>query len=101
MDLTDPQSWNGYSYVNNRPLTDTDPSGLQSCSGSCFSYNPLPGQPSGGGYGSGVGGGIGFTLWESAPAPPQVQTLAAPSLPYQNSPFDTFIGMGKQAASMW
>ena len=26
-DLTDPQSWNAYSYVNNNPLTRTDPNG--------------------------------------------------------------------------
>ena len=42
VDLSDPQSWNGYAYVSNRPLTDTDPSGLQSCPGSCASYNPSP-----------------------------------------------------------
>jgi RHS repeat-associated protein len=27
--LTDPQSWNGYSYVRNSPLTLVDPSGMQ------------------------------------------------------------------------
>ncbi len=26
-DLTDPQSWNAYTYVNNNPLTRTDPNG--------------------------------------------------------------------------
>lgn len=28
VDITNPQSWNRYAYVNNRPLTTIDPSGL-------------------------------------------------------------------------
>ena len=27
-DPRDPQTWNGYSYVGNNPLTFTDPSGM-------------------------------------------------------------------------
>jgi len=27
-DLSDPQSWNGYAYANNAPITSSDPSGL-------------------------------------------------------------------------
>ena len=101
VDLTDPQSWNGYSYVSNRPLTDTDPSGLQSCPAPCISYSPVPGQPSGGDSSSGLGGGggFGFTLWQSSTTTPPVQTLSAPYLPLQNTPFDAFIGLGKQAVS--
>jgi RHS repeat-associated protein len=30
-DLTNPQSWNGYSYVRNNPLNSADPSGLVMC----------------------------------------------------------------------
>jgi RHS repeat-associated protein len=86
VDLTDPQSWNGYAYVGNRPLTDTDPSGLQNCSGSCVSYNPVPGSLSGGGSDTGVGGGFGFTLWESIPTPPKVITLTNPKINYSQVP---------------
>lgn len=39
-----------------------------------------------------------LTLWEAV-TPPRVQTLAAPSLPYQNGPFDAYIGMSRHAAS--
>src|SRR5581483_6588666 len=28
-DMTDPQTWNGYSYVRNNPMIYTDPSGMQ------------------------------------------------------------------------
>ena len=99
MDLTDPQSWNGYAYVGNRPLTDTDPSGLQSCPAPCASYNPGTGQPSGNPAVAGGGFSGGFTLWQSSDAPPSVQTISAPNFPLQNTPFDAFIGAGKQAAS--
>ncbi|MFG2000930.1 RHS repeat-associated core domain-containing protein [Spirillospora sp. NPDC048911] len=34
--LTDPQSWNGYTYADNTPVTTSDPSGLDNCSdGAC------------------------------------------------------------------
>ena len=32
-DPTNPQSWNMYSYVNNNPLTMTDPTGMSGCDG--------------------------------------------------------------------
>ncbi|MBV9765330.1 MAG: hypothetical protein JOZ48_10835 [Acidobacteriaceae bacterium] len=42
-DMTDPQTWNGYSYVRNSPLTLVDPSGMQSgCSQ--FSSSSASGQ---------------------------------------------------------
>ncbi|MFE9687205.1 RHS repeat domain-containing protein, partial [Streptomyces sp. NPDC006285] len=31
MDLTDPQQHNGYSYAENSPITNSDPSGLMAC----------------------------------------------------------------------
>ncbi|GAA1311628.1 type IV secretion protein Rhs [Planotetraspora silvatica] len=34
-DTSDPQSWNGYAYANNSPITNSDPSGLRLCQDSC------------------------------------------------------------------
>jgi RHS repeat-associated protein len=34
-DKSDPQSWNGYSYADNNPITDTDPNGTDPCGGAC------------------------------------------------------------------
>jgi RHS repeat-associated protein len=31
MDVADPQSWQGYAYANNTPVTGSDPSGLRVC----------------------------------------------------------------------
>jgi RHS repeat-associated protein len=70
VDLTNPQSWNGYAYVNNNPLSNTDPWGLQDCPAPCSAYsNPgqSPGTPAAGGSGSGGG----FTIWQSSNAPPR------------------------------
>ncbi len=50
-DLTNPQSWNGYSYVSNNPMNSVDPTGLSvaepSQGGPCFVCG-FPGGPSGG-----------------------------------------------------
>jgi RHS repeat-associated protein len=45
-DLTDPQAYNRYTYVNNRPLSLTDPTGHlagdlgSNCIGACGNWNP-------------------------------------------------------------
>jgi RHS repeat-associated protein len=49
-DPTDPQTWNGYSYVRNNPLALVDPSGMDTCAdGSyadvCVTASPLPPMP--------------------------------------------------------
>ncbi len=46
-DLTNPQSWNGYAYVWNNPLVNTDPSGADTCSDgsyadACVTATPDP-----------------------------------------------------------
>jgi RHS repeat-associated protein len=38
-DITEPQSWNGYSYVENNPLNFIDPDGLTGCSAEFSSCN--------------------------------------------------------------
>jgi RHS repeat-associated protein len=79
-DLTDPQTWNAYSYVRNNPLNATDPSGMirevcgddWSCGGwgdePCFTFDascggpgPMPPPCCWGGCGGGgtSGGGVG------------------------------------------
>jgi len=78
VDLTDPQSWNAHAYASNRPLTDTDPSGLQNCPAPCISYNPRSGQPGG---------------------PLRVQTLASPGLPTKTVRLVHLVGFGKQVTS--
>ena len=37
--LSNPQTWNAYAYVANRPLTATDPEGLTCAAGQCSSIN--------------------------------------------------------------
>jgi RHS repeat-associated protein len=52
MDLADPQQWNGYSYANNTPISQSDPTGLDPCNGGgggCSHDNTDPGGPGWGG----------------------------------------------------
>jgi RHS repeat-associated protein len=35
MDIADPQSWQGYAYANNTPVTGSDPDGLRVCLDEC------------------------------------------------------------------
>jgi RHS repeat-associated protein len=51
-DLLNPQSWNGYGYVNNSPLINVDPDGMGSLS---FSDLPTVGSGSGVGLSNGFG----------------------------------------------
>jgi RHS repeat-associated protein len=39
MDLKDPQSWNGYGYASNSPISQSDPSGLFSCGTDKCNFN--------------------------------------------------------------
>ncbi|WP_018349385.1 polymorphic toxin-type HINT domain-containing protein [Longispora albida] len=54
-DDTDPQSWHGYAYANNAPVTSSDPTGLKL-------LRQPGGEPGvvGGGGGGGGGGALGF-----------------------------------------
>ncbi|TDD85392.1 polymorphic toxin-type HINT domain-containing protein [Actinomadura rubrisoli] len=67
-DGSNPQSWNGYAYAGNNPVTNADPSGLMfdhpGCGWSCGE-----GVGSGGGDGGGGGGGGGPAVSPPAPAP--------------------------------
>jgi hypothetical protein len=52
-DPMNPQSWNGYAYVNNSPLINVDPDGMDS-----FSWSNLPNTGSGSGGGLSIGQGV-------------------------------------------
>ena len=78
-DLFNPQSWNGYAYVMNSPLSNVDPDGLDSCTATnCLSMGqppPQPGQVAGSGFGFSGGG---FTLGGSYGSAPAVSSLSRP-----------------------
>jgi RHS repeat-associated protein len=68
--LTDPQSFNRYSYVENDPVNSTDPSGLMMNDGFCgaeYSFNACGGSAGfwGGGGSRGGGGGFGSGVAEA------------------------------------
>ncbi|MEV4110409.1 polymorphic toxin-type HINT domain-containing protein [Nonomuraea sp. NPDC049695] len=81
-DATDPQSWNGYAYADNSPVTKSDPSGLQPDGPWCDTYGrchqggrdpgagsdgsrPAPHHsPSSGSSGGGGGGGGHCGTWD-------------------------------------
>ncbi|GLW35902.1 hypothetical protein Areg01_88370 [Actinoplanes regularis] len=42
-DLTDPQQWNPYTYANNDPISNSDPTGLLVDVGNGITYNPYNG----------------------------------------------------------
>jgi RHS repeat-associated protein len=103
-DATNAQSYNRYSYVNNNPLTMTDPSGFAGqCIPTCapdYRYGPSAGGGAtaglGGGNGDGdddifgpsygdyVDGSISYTTWINSPAANNVAPL-----PYSGSTTDT------------
>ncbi|WP_406316751.1 polymorphic toxin-type HINT domain-containing protein [Streptosporangium sp. NBC_01639] len=78
-DATDPQSWNGYAYADNRPITGSDPTGLM------FDTPPCGWSCSGGSGGGGGGGGIAY------PPPP----------PPSNPPHCGRWSFGCKAKNLW
>ncbi|MFC3980082.1 polymorphic toxin-type HINT domain-containing protein [Streptosporangium jomthongense] len=64
-DVSDPQSWNGYAYADNNPVTGSDPTGLMYDGGAqpCPSCRVTPIKNPGG-----SGGGI--YVWYTPPPPP-------------------------------
>jgi RHS repeat-associated protein len=56
--LTNPQSFNRYAYVSNRPLTAIDPSGMRECISVACEEGA-----GGGGAGGGAGGGLNNDNW--------------------------------------
>ncbi|GAA2313544.1 RHS repeat-associated core domain-containing protein [Nonomuraea roseoviolacea subsp. roseoviolacea] len=65
-DASDPQSWNGYAYADNNPVTGSDPTGLMYDGGTqCGIIASNPCNPRSGGGGGGGGGGS-----YSSPPPP-------------------------------
>jgi RHS repeat-associated protein len=87
-DATDPQTWNGYAYVRNAPLTYVDPDGLQTG----VSFN---GGPTDTGGGNALGALIQFltfgavsataTSWSFGGGPPEVWALGQPLVLQSNS----------------
>jgi RHS repeat-associated protein len=54
--IADPQSWNGYSYVGNNPLSYTDPSGMGEGGFTLCAGGPIA-------CGIGIGIDVGIALW--------------------------------------
>jgi RHS repeat-associated protein len=75
-DLTNPQSWNAYTYVQNDPLTSVDPDGLESCPSPCSSLGASNNSTGGGVSSSGgfLGWLGGFSFWQSSANLPRVTT---------------------------
>ncbi len=87
VDPNDPQTWNRYAYVGNRPLNTTDPRGLDYV-GDCYTdgNDVICGyQPDDGGGGGGGGGGDDFggpePVWLILGPPGFVSGDEAPGLP--------------------
>ncbi len=100
-DLYNPQSWNGYAYVMNTPLSAVDPDGLADCGVSpcaAGTGSTSQGEQATTGGGS-LGFSGGFTLGGSYAEPKRIQTIRAPYLPHGSDLVDPFIGAGKQAIS--
>ncbi|GII88355.1 hypothetical protein Ssi03_63450 [Sphaerisporangium siamense] len=67
-DVADPQSWNGYAYADNNPVTGSDPTGLMYDGGTqcgIIASNPCNPPSHRGGGGGGGGGGRSYS-----PTPP-------------------------------
>ena len=91
--LSNPQGWNGYSYVGNNPLGNVDPSGM----------DPFSGDPGDGGWDGDpclfdpflCGGGISLPSWpQPSPAPSQPGTTTVPNPGAGMPPQSTGGGLG-------
>ena len=90
-DAGNPQTWNGYAYVNNNPLNYVDPSGLALAEGAAV--GGTFGGPVGAGIGAAVGAGIdlGIALWVLFRGGQHAPTLANVPFPNQSTTTATAI----------
>src|SRR5690348_11024000 len=81
-DATNPQTWNMYAYVNNNPLTMTDPSGMDY--GCNLSWdNPCGGFDGGGSWNA-------YDDWNAQTSPSGSGQGGAPQVPCADDPNCTF-----------
>jgi RHS repeat-associated protein len=96
-DPYEPQTWNGYAYVNNNPLRDLDPDGMQNYSSGQGACDPGSGSSgsSTSGSGSGVSVGFGFSFGAAfrplGPITPSYQLGASQGFMFQASTVDQML----------
>jgi RHS repeat-associated protein len=84
--LGDPQTWNGYSYVGNNPLSYTDPSGMMTLAGTGATVGAAACGPVCAGVGAAIGAiADGLALWavfgHGGPPPTISSSLVTPVSP--------------------